>query len=482
MKKQIRTVVSSLNLLTMLFLLGVLFIMVNWVSSRRYIRWDFTKEQITKLSDQTTQALKTLKEPLTVTVFYQPNHRLFDLVSDLLKEYGQVSPQLKVEYIDPEQDIARARQLAEQFQIEALNVVVFQSGSRHKHVSDADLADFDYSVMQMGAQQPRVSAFKGEEAFTSAIINVTQTTQPLVWFTSGHGEKSVSAIQDPQGLSELKKYLEQQNIKVEEVAILERSSIPAEVKLVVIAGPKRRFIDSEMALLQTYLEQGGRLLALIDPLTDTGLEAFLERWGIRLGNDIVVDPSRQLPFVSAANLFVTTYTQHPIVEKMQTLMTLYPLSRSVRPVEQAPAGLTVQPLALTSPQGWGETNTGTDVFEQQPEDLAGPVAIATASEKAPPPANTSGSTPPAARMVVFGDSDFIIDAQLGNVGNKDILLGSVYWLIEQEQLIGISPRTLQSVKLSLTAQELSRLVWFSILAMPLLCGIAGTGVWWLRRR
>lgn len=474
-----RRLLASGNFLLTVMLLGVLFIMGNYLSSRHYARWDLTRQQFTALSDQTRQTLTQLEEPLSIIVFYQVNNRLYPLIKDLLAEYERLSPKVQVEYVDPEQDIARARQLVTEFQIDvnspdAFHLVIFKSGTRHKYISDTDLADYDYAAMAMGGE-PRVKAFKGEAAFTSAILGVTQAEQPLLWFTTGHGEKSTAAS-DTTGLSELKRTLEQQNMRIEEVNLLQRTDVPSDVKLIVIVGATRRFTEQELALLQGALEHGGRLLALIDPLTDTGLDGLLERWGIALGLDIVVDPARQLPFVSAANLFVTDYTQHPITEKMKTLMTLFPLARSVRPVEPAPEGITVTSLALTSNSGWGETKTSVSAFQfNEGEDLKGPVPIAAAAERA-------GEGSARTRLVVIGDSDFLIDAQLNNVGNRDFLLGAVFWLMEQEQRIGIGPKTIEALKLNLTGKQLANILWLSLLGLPLLCGLLGVGMWWRRRR
>lgn len=111
------------------------------------------------------------------------------------------------------------------------------------------------------------------------------------------------------------------------------------------------------------------------------------------------------------------------------------------------------------------------------EDFRGPVSIAAAAEA---PAATPDGAP--ARLVVIGDSDFFIDGQLSNVGNRDFLLGAIYWLIEQEERIGIGPKTLEAFKLNLTAKQLANILWFSLLAMPLGCGLLGVGMWWLRRK
>lgn len=477
-----RTLLRSGNRLLTLMLIGFVFIMINWIASRRYARWDLTQRQMNALSSKTIQTLNALTEPVSVVVFYQPSHRLYELVKDQLAEYARVSPKVHVEYIDPEQDIARAKRLAQELQIDDLNVVVFRAGGRHKYLSDTELADYDYGAMSLGAQ-PSVKAFKGEEAFTSAILSVTQAKRPLVWFTNGHGEQGLDTA-EPDGFSELNKYLQQQNLSLESVAILGRSSIPPEVSLIIIPGPTRRFAETEVGLLQGYLEGGGRVLALIDPLTETGLDGLFERWGIDLGLDIVVDPERQLPFVSAGNLLVTTYTQHPIVEKMKTLMTLFPLARSVRPVQPAPGALTVTPLALTSDTGWGESEPSVKTFTfDEAKDLKGPVPIAVGSERSPGTTVTSQAegAPIRTRLVVIGDSDFVRNEQLPNVGNKDFLVGSVFWLTEQEQLIGIGPKPIESIRLSLTGNQLTGIFWFSLLGLPMAFGLLGAGMWFIRR-
>ncbi|MBI3324911.1 MAG: Gldg family protein [Candidatus Omnitrophica bacterium] len=465
----------SLNLAVTLAMVGALFILVNFIASRRYARKEFSRSQISALSGKTTQLLHQLKDPVRVIVFYQPTQRLYELIQDLLKEYQREGPKLTVEYVDPEQDVAKAQQLAKEFEIDRINLIVFQSGSRHKYLSDSDLAEFDYTGMEAGEQQPTLKSFSGEDAFSSAILNVTQAQQPLIWVTTGHGEKSVEET-TPRGLGQLKKFLERENMKVELKAILEQSEIPKEVSAVVIPGPTKRFMEQELVQVEGYLEHGGRLLAMIDPLQDSGLDGLLSRWGAELGMDIVVDPSLKLPFISPANLLIATYTQHPIVTRIEPekLITLFPLARSVQPV-RGRNGITSTELALTSPDGWGETNTSTNTFQfDQRSDTRGPVPIAVACER---------SGQPATRLVVIGDSDFVANGQLLNApGNVDFILGSLHWLAGEEQLIGIGPKQLEHVKLSLTVEELRTIRWLTIGLLPGLFVVAGIVVWWLRRQ
>ena len=463
---------ASLNLALLLLLLGVLFILVNYLSSRHYMRKEMTAQHFTEMSEQTKKVLASLEKPVEVIVFYDPGHALYEPVRDLLKEYAKLSPKLKVEYLDPAQDPARAQMVVNELKIDSANLVIFKSEGKVKHLPETELAEYDYEAMQLG-QPPRLKAFKAEEAFTSAILNVTQSVSPRIWVVSGHGEKELAGT-DPVGLAEMKKTLEQQNMAPESVTLLDKSEIPADVKLVILAGPSHRLTDNELSLLDHYLaEAGGRLLAMIDPLTDTGLEPLLSKWGVTLGNDVVVDPARQLPFVSPANLFVVTYQHHPIVERMRTLATLFPLARSVRPAAPPSENAAVSVLAETSEKGWGETKLDSEEFTfNEGVDTQAPVSIAVAVE---------AKNEPKTRLVVIGDSDFATNGQIASAGNRDLLSGTVHWLADQDALIGIGSKTIHTVKLQLIESQVRTLMWFSLTALPLFFLGMGAATWWLRR-
>ena len=89
---------------------------------------------------------------------------------------------------------------------------------------------------------------------------------------------------------------------------------------------------------------------------------------------------------------------------------------------------------------------------------------------------------PLTRLVVIGDSDFATNAQLTNVGNRDFALAAMQWLTSQEQLIGIGPKPLESIKLNLTASQMSYLFWFSFAGFPSFAFAGGAIMWWLRRQ
>ena len=116
-------------------------VMVNWLASRHYVRFDWTKAGYYQLAGKTKQVLKSLQDPVEVVVFLPPNDRrdyvekTLDDVRNLLKEfqfYGK--EKLHVEYVDPQRDLARAQQLVKQYTLDSPDVIIFASRGHHKYV------------------------------------------------------------------------------------------------------------------------------------------------------------------------------------------------------------------------------------------------------------------------------------------------------------------------------------------------------------
>ena len=91
--------------------------------------------------------------------------------------------------------------------------------------------------------------------------------------------------------------------------LAEQVTPPEGTDLVVIAGPRTGLLPPELQILSEYLGSGGRVLLLLDPiLNDTGLEEtgfgeWLAQYGLRLGDNIVIDQDNPLPFFSAESYY-----------------------------------------------------------------------------------------------------------------------------------------------------------------------------------
>jgi len=453
--------------------------MVNWLGYRHYVRGDWTSSHLYTLSEKTKNVLKGIKDEVRVVVLMTPNTPLFSETKELLSRYEAASPRVKVEFIDPERDPLRTRQLAQEFGVSAANTVVFSAGGRKKYVTSDQLADYDYSGMQMG-QGAKLKGFKGEEQFTSAILGVVSPKVPKVYFVTGHGEHNPDGA-DGDGYSQFKEKLQRDNLDVQTATLL-AGSVPADCDLLVIAGPKAPFTGQEKAAFKTYLDKGGRALVLLDPVLGqqqrpSGLEDFLKGYGVQVDNDLVIDPSRKLPFFDVSAVYVTDFRSHPVVDGLQGLAVLLPVARSV--TTTAAQGATSAILLTTSDKGWGETNLDllirTGQAQKDGKDTPGPVPLGVAAQ-------SEQDKEKGWRLVVFGNSLFAANEYLANAGNQNLGLNAAAWLAKQEQTLGIAPRAPEQVQLFLSASQMRNVFLISLVGLPGLAIVLGVVVWWRRRR
>jgi ABC-type uncharacterized transport system involved in gliding motility auxiliary subunit len=477
---------------------------VSYLGWKYHWRWDWTETRIYSLSETTENVLEELDEDVRVTVFITPGSRLYEPVRELLARYEAASPRLSVRWLDPERNPVEAQRLVEEFQVSAESVV-FEAGGERRAVAADDLAELDFSMAQLG-QEPEISAFQGEERFTSALVALAQGEKPAVLFTTGHGELSLDDA-SATGLQAARDLLGPDNVEIDEWASLGAEAVPEGTDLVVVAGPQAAFTADELAVLGRFLAAGGRLLALLDPafqaggpasgIADLGLQAWLADYGVRVGDDLVVDPSTAPLGFSAETFFATRYGSHPVTRSLADggIPVLVRHARSVA-AGTPPEGATAVELLETGPDGWAVTSFDRESYgEPAASDPRGPIALAVAveAERSAEAGGEAGegrtgdeaeAEPSSAgmRLAVVGDSDFATSAFLQMGPGNQILLSSLFnWLIEREALVGIPPKRPEQVRLSMTPAELGWAVALVVLVLP---GLAvALGVWiWLRRR
>src|SRR6266478_5880061 len=130
---------------------------------------------------------------------------------------------------------------------------------------------------------PRVTAFKGEQAITSAMMDLVEGKKNTLGYVLGHKEPPLAGNTP---ISVLKTFIENENIKFQELNLFDVGAIPPDLKAIVIAGPQYDFSDREMKLLREFWEKQGRLLLLLDPGAKTPkLDAFLSELGLKVNDD-----------------------------------------------------------------------------------------------------------------------------------------------------------------------------------------------------
>ncbi len=294
----------------------------------------------------------------------------------------------------------------------------------------------------------------------------------------------------PEGYETLKKTLQAQSYEVQPVDFVaaREVKIPEACQALLILGPTKAFFPEESKVIRDYLANGGRaLFALdinvkanpVDPAPE--MTALLKDWHVELQNTLVIDPvSRVMNFEATMPLIAVYSKESPITKELQG-NSVFPLTRSLRVIENAPAGMKIHWLTQSTPNAWGETNMASLVRGQvqfESGDIRGPVYTGLSVEGKLKDSKAARDS----RIVVFGTANFATNqfARFGN--NLDLFANAVTWLLNDESQISIRKNTEAGGIIELDQRRGSIVFLVTIILLPLLLTATGIAIWAIRRR
>src|ERR1700758_1682022 len=135
---------------------------VNILADRFNKTYDATTNKRYSLSEQTAKIVKGLKQDATITYFNQSTR--FREGKDLLDEYANLSPNVKVAYVDPDKNPQAAR--------------------------EAGIRNLGTAVVKIGAKKDEAKSMT-EEGITGAFIRDLKSNARTVCFVTGSGEHQI---------------------------------------------------------------------------------------------------------------------------------------------------------------------------------------------------------------------------------------------------------------------------------------------------
>jgi ABC-type uncharacterized transport system involved in gliding motility auxiliary subunit len=416
--------------------------LLAFLTSRQHYRSDWTENRLYSLADQTEKILQDLNKDVTVKAFYRDEEQ--GTAQDLLEEYNYRSGQFKYEFIDP----VKEPHISKQYQIQQYRTVVVESGLKRETLTDLN-----------------------ESNLTNAIMKVTRDQDKVIYFLTGHGERSIHD-EGPEGYKIAVDEIKKQNHLVREILlarnIAEGRGIPDSCSVLVIAGPKSNFIPVELDSIKAYLDKGGKSFIMLDPEHPQDLADLMNDYHVTVGNDLVVDASGigQLLGAGPAMPLVSSYDNEITITKDFSMMTFFRYASSVTLLEDK-GGYDIKSVLKTGANSWAEVDfrSGTGLSFNEDLDLPGPVTIGALVEKSIGDKKMS--------LAIYGDSDFAINGYFNNQGNGDLFLNTINYLAEEEDLISIRPKDYEDRRVTLTQADIKMILYLVVIAFPLLVVIAG---------
>ena len=454
---------------------AVCVVLANLLALRNPAQIVLTQSADHSLSPLTKNVLRSLTNEVRAVVLFDRQADLFEPVKNLLTEYERTSPKLKLELIDIARDPTRAEAVQQELKMSVNspeNRVIFAANNTAKAISQSELSILDFSEF-INTREARRTHFVGEQLFTSAIAAVTQGRQTKVGFVIGHGEHKASDTGGQWGYSKFANILQQKDLHLQEIPLTGTNSIPADCRMLIVAGPRTPYSRDELAKLREFVGTGGSLFTLFNFYSlqrPTGLENFLADYDFEIGFNQVSD-SKNEQSGQGGLLLVDDLGSHPITKPIlgSRLQLLLPRSVGI-PEAENDESPTVSILAHSSDAGQavGQIQGNKGSVERE-----GRIPLIAAKLHA------NDGQPPA-RLVVAGDSLFLGNSAIEAGANRDFASLAVNWLLEREHLLAIAPRTVTEYRIDLSRAEMTSITWLLLLVLP--GGTLGLGLLWWRRQ
>ena len=437
--------ISSVGIFVMIFYAILVFVYL--IASNHNSGWDLSRTGANTLDVKTKNVLESLNFNVEIIIFDKTGE---NKAMEILDLYCAESRHVTCRIIDPDTRPG----IAAQYGVDRYGQGVLLG--RHRQC----LID---SVTQ--------------ENLTNAILRLKRDKKKVIYFVNGHGERDIAHEQN-SGISQLRYDLAANDYDVFPLLLMRYHEIPRDADLVIVAGPRKSFLQEELAMVRTYLGSGGNMLFALEPGGEAGLTGVLEEFGIVLDNGIIVDTFSSMAGGDNTAPVVTMYGDVPALQGF-SYATFFPTSRALLIMNDLPSGVEVNWLARTSDRSWSEHDfialfDGLDVYPDEHENK-GPVNVAVLAEKELDNKTVSS-------VMVFGDVDFLTNAYLNISGNKDLAFICINMLLDQGSLITIKDRPAQDRPFILTPSQDRIIFWVPVVVIPSLIMLVCLAVLFIRRR
>ncbi|MGB0680318.1 MAG: Gldg family protein, partial [Polyangiales bacterium] len=444
----------------------------NYVANAKNVKEDVSYFKTTEPSDSTLKMVERLGEPVRVILFFPKVNEVYEEVKPYFDSLDKRSKKLKVTV----KDHALEPELARKHRVRSNGFVVLLKGEGKGQQSE----NFEIGTK---VEEARDRLKKLDGNFQKVFTKLT-TVRREIHVTTGHRERSAGGADGdspPERTAQLKVALERSNIKTRDLGLSQglAQQVPAGAPAVAVIGPRTAFLVEEARSLLRYVQEGGRLIVMVDPDVEHGLDPLLHGLGLALQPGVIASTRSHLRRTQSnadrGIVFSATYSAHPTVTTASRnagrVATIFynggHLGRHQG--EGALSGLNVVFPLRSDPAFWRDLNGD---FEQSAEEKSEAMNMMAA-------VTVKGKGGKEGRAVVIADGDFVTDQLIRNPGNILVLGDILQWLLGQEQIVGEASSE-EDVRIEHTRDEDK--LWFYATSFGVPVPVLALGVWMAMRR
>lgn len=424
-------------------------------------QFDISSTNIYEISSKSKKIINKVDHDVTFYVLAEKSST-DKRIKTFINKYASLSDKIHIKWIDP---VLHPSALTK-YGTEKNNIVI--SCKKTNRTTTVSFDDILVSSASYYSTSSSASSFDGDGQLTSALNYVTSDKEYKAYYTSGHGESSLS--------SEVTSLLTKSRVSTSDLLLMTATSIPDDCDLLIIDGATSDFTKDEVKLLSSYLKKGGKVVTLLARTNKSmkNLYGLLKDYGLTVQSGYIADTERSYQgnyYYLIPNLSVSGNMASGISSNSVMMINSKGMTQST----PARDSISTDSFMTTSSNGYAVT---------EKKQTQGTYVLGATSTESVKVKNSKGKKiTKESRLTVYG-SNMLIDEQItssfSSLENLTLFTNSVTASLDNADNVSISPKSLEVSYNTITHPgPFSILVVFVI---PVGLIIGGFIVWFKRRR
>lgn len=488
--------------LTILFVAAV--VVVNIIASvlnDRY-QWniDLTSTGLYEIDEKTIGYLNQLNNDIELVVMADESlfaeNAMLKVVDETLNRFkAESNGHISVKYVDMTKDPDAIREYSQNYNGEIVDGdIVVAAGDLVRVVAFEDIINVESSIDYTTYSQVTNYTFVGEQSLLAAIMGVTDLNPINVALLGNLGESTIYHGYESYNYQSICGLLEKNNYICTDVDISADALDPAEYDMAVLVAPQNDLTQAQIDKLSVFLYNEGnyerKLLYFASTFQNEtpNLDAFLETWGIAVGNAVIYEGNDStahqvntaLSMLRSTPAVSLTDSEYAAKLANKNLPIVAPICRPLELLYESNSGRTTEALLVTSDTAYLQplTTTEGDEAVDESDTETGSFVVAALGHQH----NTVGAETYTSTVAVFGS--WLLDINVTeerSYNNADYFVTVVNTMCGKENVITIAEKSLDTTSITITASQAKTTRNIVVFGIPLLVAIIGFVVY-LRRR